>query len=201
MHHETVIDNPGDVFPDRRRNRSVSAWASPYGALEPDTVHLDVGETVLDEPDDVEPVLDDARAVGPDENPAYDLSGVPQEAISDAVRTCHESWIDQLSEAVDSAPDSQPEVCSNCFAKQAAIAQELKRVMVTRMDWSTLKAPQREALEIVTHRMSAILNGGGMEKAHWRAIADYARSVERWLTVAPEGCPACNVKMPERTML
>jgi hypothetical protein len=129
--------------------------------------------------------IDDAELVWPaaTENPASPLGDPVQPAQEEGVQggLCRDASVD----------DEVRIVCTNCFAMQATIAQELKRVMQTRLTWQTLRAPHREALEIITHRMAAIMNGGSMEPEHWRAIADYASAVQRWLEIASEHCPAC----------
>lgn len=60
------------------------------------------------------------------------------------------------------------------WARQGAIAQELKDLMRNTPGWQRLNAHQREALEMVQHKISRILNGDPNHRDSWADIAGYA---------------------------
>ena len=63
------------------------------------------------------------------------------------------------------------------FAEHAAIAQRLKGTMVTQPKWLHLAADQREALEMIAHKVARILNGDPDYVDSWIDIAGYAQLV------------------------
>ena len=65
------------------------------------------------------------------------------------------------------------------FIDQAAMSQVLKEMMVDGKNWDELTAVQREALEMIQHKIARILSGNPDELDHWRDIAGYAMLVER----------------------
>lgn len=62
------------------------------------------------------------------------------------------------------------------FATQAAIAQALKRLLV-RYGQNKLSDVQAEALGMICHKISRILNGNPDYKDHWADISGYATLV------------------------
>ena len=65
------------------------------------------------------------------------------------------------------------------FLNHAKIAQDLKDVMYSHGDYfGKLNAPQREALEMIQHKVARILNGDPNYKDNWHDIAGYAKLVE-----------------------
>lgn len=60
------------------------------------------------------------------------------------------------------------------FGTHADICQALKRVMYQTPSWYELSAPQKEALDMIQHKVARILNGNPGEQDHWRDIAGYA---------------------------
>ena len=60
-----------------------------------------------------------------------------------------------------------------CWAQQAGVAQELKAV-IRSGDRGQLSKSQREALEMIAHKISRILCGDPDHKDHWVDIAGYA---------------------------
>lgn len=64
------------------------------------------------------------------------------------------------------------------FDKHAALAQDLKRVMRAVEQWWTLADDQREALEMIQHKIARILNGDSNYADNWHDIAGYAKLVD-----------------------
>lgn len=67
------------------------------------------------------------------------------------------------------------------FDAHASITQNLKRVMVNSPKWASLADDQREALEMVQHKIGRILNGDPNYIDSWTDIVGYARLVENRL--------------------
>jgi hypothetical protein len=75
------------------------------------------------------------------------------------------------------------------FAGHAGITQAIKVVMGTGCRWDSLAADQREALEMIAHKIGRILNGDPDYADSWHDIAGYAKLVEdrlNTLHTAPE---------------
>lgn len=68
------------------------------------------------------------------------------------------------------------------FAGHAVITQHLKEVMRVTDGWTRLDADQKEALEMMAHKIGRILNGDPNYKDSWTDIVGYARLVEQRLT-------------------
>ena len=60
------------------------------------------------------------------------------------------------------------------FADGAVIMQDLKAVMRATPGWGRLTPSQREALEMIQHKIGRVLNGDPMYDDSWRDIAGYA---------------------------
>jgi hypothetical protein len=63
------------------------------------------------------------------------------------------------------------------FDGHARISQDLKAVMHERSGWDNLKPDQREALEMIQHKVARILNGDPSYADNWIDIAGYATLV------------------------
>lgn len=63
------------------------------------------------------------------------------------------------------------------FTGHAAITQSLKDTMAATPNWSKLQPDQKEALEMVAHKIGRILNGDPDYDDSWVDIAGYARLV------------------------
>lgn len=63
------------------------------------------------------------------------------------------------------------------FANQGIIAQMLKEYMREQPGWARLNAHQREALDMIQHKVSRILNGNPHNKDSWVDIGGYAHIV------------------------
>jgi hypothetical protein len=63
------------------------------------------------------------------------------------------------------------------FEDGAAIMQSLKGVMQSTDGWTRLSPPQREALEMIQHKIGRILNGDPNYADSWVDIAGYAKLI------------------------
>ena len=61
------------------------------------------------------------------------------------------------------------------FAENARIAQALKDVMRDADGWERLTPSEREALEMIVHKVGRVLAGDPHYADHWHDIAGYAR--------------------------
>lgn len=67
------------------------------------------------------------------------------------------------------------------FKDHAALSQGLKRVMYTGRSAGALADDQREALEMIVHKVARILNGDPDYVDSWADIEGYARLVRERL--------------------
>lgn len=72
------------------------------------------------------------------------------------------------------------------FDGHATITQALKEVMNNSVDavdtnWTRLSASQKEALEMIAHKIGRILNGDPNYDDSWRDIAGYAELIVKQL--------------------
>lgn len=63
------------------------------------------------------------------------------------------------------------------FTGHAEITQALKGTMVSAPKWAALKPDQKEALEMVAHKIGRILNGDPDYHDSWHDIVGYAKLV------------------------
>lgn len=63
------------------------------------------------------------------------------------------------------------------FMGQAAVTQSLKDMMRRHPNWAHLATDQKEALEMVVHKIGRILNGDPDYTDSWVDIAGYAKLV------------------------
>ncbi len=70
------------------------------------------------------------------------------------------------------------------FRKHAEISQGLKACMVfiSSDGWSKLGCDQKEALEMIQHKIARILNGDPNYKDSWHDIAGYATLISERLS-------------------
>jgi hypothetical protein len=61
------------------------------------------------------------------------------------------------------------------FDTNAQISQELKALMRETPSWDNLKTYQKEALEMIQHKISRILNGDVMYEDNWIDIIGYCQ--------------------------
>lgn len=68
------------------------------------------------------------------------------------------------------------------FKIQAEFAQALKYLMRDHVEgWRRLSSAQREALDMIQHKISRILNGDPTYRDSWTDIIGYAKLIEREL--------------------
>ena len=72
------------------------------------------------------------------------------------------------------------------FEGHARITQSMKASMVDSPRWEELKDDQKEALEMVVHKIGRILNGDPNYIDSWTDIIGYTRLVEVRLIAAEE---------------
>lgn len=65
------------------------------------------------------------------------------------------------------------------FKENARISQALCHIMRLGVNWDKLSLVQREALEMIAHKISRILSGNYNEPDHAHDIAGYATLMER----------------------
>ena len=63
------------------------------------------------------------------------------------------------------------------FCDHAEICQELKDVMHDTPNWESLRPDQKEALEMIQHKIARILNGDPDYVDSWTDIAGYSTLV------------------------
>jgi hypothetical protein len=63
------------------------------------------------------------------------------------------------------------------FLHHAVISQDIKDMMKQNGRWNDLQADQREALEMIAHKIARILNGDPNYADSWIDIAGYAQLV------------------------
>lgn len=68
------------------------------------------------------------------------------------------------------------------FKDGAAIMQQLKDVMKGAPKWEALKPSQKEALEMIQHKIGRILNGDPDYDDNWKDIAGYATLIVKELS-------------------
>lgn len=79
------------------------------------------------------------------------------------------------------------------FVGHAEITQSLKQAMINSPNWATIAADQKEALEMVAHKIGRILNGDPDYLDSWHDIIGYTRLVEQRLiekAIDPSGLEA-----------
>ena len=67
------------------------------------------------------------------------------------------------------------------FSGHADITQDLKHVMRYTEGWDRLNVSQKEALEMIAHKIGRILNGNPNYADSWHDIAGYATLVDKQL--------------------
>lgn len=72
------------------------------------------------------------------------------------------------------------------FLGHARYTQGLKRVMTASPNWAKMDDDQREALEMIAHKIGRILNGDPNYSDSWHDIAGYAALVDDRLSATPE---------------
>jgi hypothetical protein len=65
------------------------------------------------------------------------------------------------------------------YKLHARITQDMKSVMQTQDKWAYLTNSQREALEMIVHKIGRILAGNANYADHWDDIAGYSKLVSK----------------------
>lgn len=68
------------------------------------------------------------------------------------------------------------------FSVHALATQEMKEAMRGYANWEILTPSQREAMDMIAHKLGRILAGNPNHKDHWVDIAGYAQLVANQLT-------------------
>lgn len=68
------------------------------------------------------------------------------------------------------------------FKTHAQTAQNLKATMRATKKWNELEWEQKEALEMIAHKIARILSGNADFQDHWTDISGYATLVGRELS-------------------
>jgi hypothetical protein len=68
------------------------------------------------------------------------------------------------------------------FKDHAVISQSLKEVMGKSVNWKILEPYQKEALEMIAHKIARILNGDATYVDSWVDICGYSKLVESRLS-------------------
>lgn len=72
------------------------------------------------------------------------------------------------------------------FTENSRVSQALKSVIQCSHKWSTLNTYQKEALEMIMHKVSRIVEGDPNLKDHWDDIAGYSKLVSDRLSPSIE---------------
>lgn len=68
------------------------------------------------------------------------------------------------------------------FTTGAQISQNLQAAMQDSPNWDSLSADKKEALQLIQHKISRMLNGDPEYKDNWHDIQGYAKLVEDTLS-------------------
>lgn len=71
------------------------------------------------------------------------------------------------------------------FPEHARITQSIKDGMIVSPNWATLAPDQKEALEMIAHKVGRILNGDPNYHDSWHDIVGYAKLVADRLAPPP----------------
>lgn len=82
---------------------------------------------------------------------------------------CNHSAVDNVDNTVTQRGERY-----GLFADGAVIMQDLKAVMRATPGWERLTPSQREALEMIQHKIGRVLNGDPMYDDSWRDISGYS---------------------------
>jgi hypothetical protein len=76
---------------------------------------------------------------------------------------------------------SQRAQTHGCFIENGRIMQALKDEIANSVNWPTLSPHQKEALQMIQHKVGRILSGDANEPDHWKDIAGYSMLVHNIL--------------------
>ena len=72
------------------------------------------------------------------------------------------------------------------FGEHARITQDIKKAMASGRSWAAMSPSQKEALEMVAHKIGRIVNGDPHYADSWTDLIGYARLVQQQLTAGQE---------------
>jgi hypothetical protein len=96
---------------------------------------------------------------------------------------CHSTMRKSSASASASAPTSLEDTLAErgkrygTFFEHARVTQNIKAAMVDSNKWFDLSATQREALEMISHKIGRILNGDPNYFDSWHDIAGYSKLI------------------------
>jgi hypothetical protein len=61
-----------------------------------------------------------------------------------------------------------------CYAEQADITQRHRAVLRSAKNWDSLSSVQKDAIEMISVKISRIISGDPSHRDHWEDIAGYA---------------------------
>lgn len=67
------------------------------------------------------------------------------------------------------------------FVENGRIMQALKNQMLYSVNWCHLPDEQKEALQMIQHKVGRILSGNNNEPDHWKDVAGYATLIQNIL--------------------
>lgn len=73
---------------------------------------------------------------------------------------------------------SERNITHGNFLDNSRIAQVIKAMMRTSKNWPTMTYDQKEALEMIAHKIARIVSGDSRHADSWHDIGGYARLVE-----------------------
>ncbi len=77
---------------------------------------------------------------------------------------------------------AEREKTHGAFFDHSRITQNIKRAIRDSTNWTGLTADEKEALDMIAHKIGRILAGNPAVADHWHDIAGYATLVEKELT-------------------
>ncbi len=83
--------------------------------------------------------------------------------------------------SVEKTLDSRNSV-HGLYHEQAELGEAIRKLMATGFNWRSLSTTQRDALVMISVKISRILTGDPNHADHWHDLQGYARLVERELT-------------------
>lgn len=86
------------------------------------------------------------------------------------------------------------------FTNRAALSQALKEAVQSSPSWQRMTPWQREAVEMILHKISRIVYGDPNYSDSWHDIGGYSRLVEQALEYSPGATPPTPPTTPPRAV-
>lgn len=77
-----------------------------------------------------------------------------------------------------SATLAQRQKTHGSFTDHSKSSQDLKKVLKQGKNWNNLSDVQKEALEMIVHKIARVLSGNPNEPDHWHDIGGYSALAE-----------------------